>query len=98
MNHQNKSVLLDKSLWRALDREQLQALSSKYTILCPIILFTEIVRHKEDKFNKFNTLLNLENIFLISHWSELVKMDLLTDESSKPIPSKHSLIRITQIP
>ena len=86
MNHQNTSVLLDKSLWRALDREQLQVLSSKYTILCPIILFTEIVRHKEDKFNKFNTLLNLENIFLISHWSELVKMDLLTDESSKPIP------------
>ena len=86
MNHQNTSVLLDKSLWRALDREQLQALSSKYTILCPIILFTEIVRHKEDKFNKFNTLLNLKNIFLVFHWSELVKMDLLTDESSKPIP------------
>lgn len=86
MNHQNTSVLLDKSLWRALDREQLQALSSKYIILCPIILFAEIVRHKEDKFNKFNTLRTLENIFLVFHWSELVKMDLLTDESSKPIP------------
>ena len=83
MNHQNTSVLPDKSLWQALNPEQREALSSKYIILCPIILFTEIVRHGEDKFN---ALLNLENIFLISHWSELVKMDLLTDESSKPIP------------
>lgn len=86
MNHQNTSVLLDKSLWRALSREQLQALSSKYTLLCPIILFTEIVRHKEDEFNKFNALLNLENVVLVFHWSELAKMDLLTDEASKPIP------------
>ena len=86
MNHQNKSVLLDKSLWRAFNREQLKALSSKYIILCPIILFTEIVRHKEDGRHKFDALLNLENIVLVFHWSELVKMDLLMDESSKPIP------------
>ena len=86
MNHQNKSVLLDKSLWRAFNREQLKALSSKYIILCPIILFTEIVRHKEDGCHKFDALLNLENIVLVFHWSELVKMDLLMDESSKPIP------------
>ena len=83
MNQQNKFLLPDKSFWMALDREQRKVLSSNYTILCPPILFTEIARHG---LSPCNPLLNLENIVLVLHWSEYAKMDLLVEESSKPIP------------
>ena len=82
MNYQNTFLLPDKSFWQALNREHREVLSSKSTILCPPILLTEIARHG---LNTRNALLNLENIIGISHWSEHAKMDLLTDESSKPI-------------
>ncbi len=80
MNHQTKFLLPDKSLWQAFNSEQREALVSKYTILCPPILFTEIVRHGEEKFN---ALLNRENIIWVPHWLENAKMDLLTEESAK---------------
>ena len=83
MNQQNKFLLPDKSFWMALDREQRKVLSSKYTILCPPILFTEIARHGLSPRNPW---LNLENIILVPHWSEYVKTDLLIEESSKPMP------------
>ena len=83
MNQQNKFLLPDKSFWMALDREQREVLSSKYTILCPPILFTEIARHG---LSPCNPLLNLENIIVVLHWSEQAKMDLLTEETSKPMP------------
>ena len=57
MNQQNKCLLPDKSFWVALVPEQRKALSSKYTILCPIILFTEIARHG---LRPLNLYLNLE--------------------------------------
>ena len=81
MKHQNKFLLPDKSFWMGLDREQRVVLSSKYTILCPIILFTEIARHG---LNPRNPWLNLENMIVVPYWSEHAKMDLLTEESSKP--------------
>ena len=80
MNHQNKFLLPDKSFWQALNREQREALISKYTILCPTILFTEIARHGLSPRNPW---LNLENIIDLPHWLEYAKMDLLTDESSQ---------------
>ena len=83
MNHQNEFLLPDKSFWQALNRRQREALSSKYTILCPPILLAEIARHKE---NKFNALLNLENIFTVPSWSRRAKIELLTGKSSEPIP------------
>ena len=83
MNQQNKFLLPDKSFWMALDREQRKVLSSKYTILCPPILFTEIARHGLTPHNPW---LNLENIIVVPHWSEYVKTDLLIEESSKPMP------------
>ena len=83
MDPQNKFLLPDKSFWIALDSEQREVLSSKYTIFCPFILFTEVARHG---LNARNTLLNLENIVFLLHWSERAKMDLLMAESSKPLP------------
>ena len=80
MNDRNKFLLPDKSLWQAFNSEQREALVSKYTILCPPILFAEIVRHGEEKFN---ALLNRENIIWVPHWLENAKMDLLTEESAK---------------
>ena len=85
MNHQNRCLLPDKSFWMALDHEQRVALSSQYIILCPIILFTEIVRHGLSSLNSY---LNLENIIVVLHWSEQAKMDLLTEESDKPLPNR----------
>lgn len=88
MNQQNKFLLPDKSFLRALDREQREALISKYTILCPPILFTEIARPGSKTHNTWlnlDTFLNLENTVLILHWSEQAKMDLLIAESSKPM-------------
>ena len=82
MNDQNKFLLPDKSIWRALTREQREVLSSKYTILCPIILLAEIAK---DGVNMINALLSLDNIIAISHWSEHAKIDLLTEASSKPL-------------
>ncbi|MDE0316544.1 MAG: hypothetical protein OXM61_16785, partial [Candidatus Poribacteria bacterium] len=81
MNHQINFLLPDKSFWKATDREQREALSSKYTILCPPILFTEFARHGLSPRNPW---LNLENIIVIPHWLELVKIDLLIEESAKP--------------
>lgn len=81
MNHQINFLLPDKSFWMAMDREQREALSSKYTILCPPILFTEFARHG---LNSRNPWFNLENIIVIPHWLELVKIDLLIEESAKP--------------
>ena len=83
MNNQSNLLLPDKSFWRSLDREQREALVSRYTILCPSILFTEVTRHGE---KMHNALLNLENIIWIPHWSEYAKMDLLTEESASPLP------------
>ena len=80
MNHRIKFLLPDKSFWIATDREQREALSSKYTILCPPILFTEIARHGLSPRNPW---LNLENTIVISHWLDEVKRDLLTEESAK---------------
>ena len=82
MNNQSNYLLPDKSFWIALNREQREALVSRYTILCPPILFTEVARHG---LNRHNPLLNLENIFWIPHWLEYAKMDLLTEESAKPL-------------
>jgi hypothetical protein len=65
----------------AITRGQRESLSSKYTILCPPILFTEIARHGLSPRNPW---LNLENIIIAPDWLELVKMDLLTEESAKP--------------
>ena len=81
MDYQIKFLLPDKSFWMAITRDQRKALSSKYTILCPPILFTEIARHGLSPSNPW---LNLENIISVPHWLELVKMDLLTEESAKP--------------
>lgn len=80
MNHEINFLLPDKSFWIATDREQREALSSKYTILCPPILFTEIARHGLSPNNPW---LNLENIIIAPDWLELVKTDLLTEESAK---------------
>ena len=82
MNHQNKFLLPDKSIWKALTREQREALSSKYTILCPIILFTEFARHGLSPCDPY---LDLENMIVVHHWSERAKMDLLTEESARPM-------------
>ena len=81
MDYQIKFLLPDKSFWMAITRDQRKALSSKYTILCPPILFTEIARHGLSPSNPW---LNLENIIAVPHWLEQVKMDLLTEESAKP--------------
>ena len=81
MNHQIRFLLPDKSFWVAITREKREALSSKYTILCPPILFTEFARHG---LNPRNPWLNLENIIVLPHWLELAKMDLLIEESAKP--------------
>lgn len=81
MNHQIKFLLPDKSFWMAITRDQRETLSSKYTILSPPILFTEIARHG---LNSRNPWLNLENIIVVPHWLELVKVDLLIEESAKP--------------
>ena len=83
MNNQSNFLLPDKSFWMALDREQREALVFRYTILCPPILFTEVARHG---LNRHNPLLNLENIIWIPHWSEYAKMDLLAEESARPLP------------
>ena len=82
MNHQNEFLLPDKSIWKALTREQRVALSSKYTILCPIILFTEFARHGLSPCDPY---LNLENMIVVHHWSKRAKMDLLTDEFDRPM-------------
>ena len=82
MNHQNKFLLPDKSFWQALNRKQRKALVSKYTILCPPILFTEIARHGLSRGNPY---LDLENIIVIPHWKYHVRIDLLTEESAKPM-------------
>ena len=81
MNHQNKYLLPDKSFWMCLGRQQREALSSKYTILCPIILFTEFARHGLSPCDPY---LNLENMIVVPHWLDYVKMDLLTEEFAKP--------------
>ena len=82
MNQQNKFLLPDKSIWKALDREQREAINSKYTILCPIILFTEFARHGLSPCDPY---LDLENMIVVHHWSERTKMDLLTEASARPI-------------
>ena len=82
MSHQNEFLLPDKSIWKALTREQRVALSSKYTILCPIILFTEFARHELSPDDPY---LDLENMIVVHHWSKRAKMDLLTDESDRPM-------------
>ena len=82
MNHQNEFLLPDKSLWQAVNPEQREILSSKYTILCPYILFTEIVRHGLSPRNPY---FNLENMISVVHWSEHAKIDLLTETSAKPM-------------
>ena len=81
MKHQIQFLLPDKSIWMAITREQRETLSSKYTILCPPILFTEFARHGLSPRNPY---LNMENAIVIPHWLELVKIDLLTEESAKP--------------
>ncbi len=81
-NHQNNPLLSDTSFWRSLDREQREVLVSRYTILCPSILFTEVARHG---LNRHNPLLKLDNIICIPDWWEHAKMDLLTEESAKPL-------------
>ena len=89
MNNRNEFLLPDKSFLMALDREQQETLSSKYTILCPPILLTEIARHGLNTHNTWfnlDTLLNLKSIVLVLHWSEQAKMDLLMAESAKPFP------------
>ena len=80
--HENQFVLPDKSFWITLNHEQREALVSKYTILCPPILFTEIARHGLSPCNAY---FNLKNIIVVPHWSEEAKMDLLTEESAKPV-------------
>ena len=88
MNQQNEFLLPDKSFLMALDREQRKTLSSKYTILCPPILLTEVASSelkKPDTPFKLDMLLNLKNLVLVLHWTEQVKMDLLTAESDKPL-------------
>ena len=82
MNDHNEFLLPDKSFWQALNSQQREALSSRYTILCPYILFTEIARHEKDWVN---AMLNLENIIVIHDWLEHAKTDLLTEESAKPM-------------
>lgn len=82
MNNQNNLLLLDRSFWKSLDREQRETLVSKHTILCPPILFTEVARYG---LKRHNALLN-ENIVWIPHWLEYAKMDLLTEESARPLP------------
>ena len=81
MNHEINFLLPDKSFWMAITREKRETLSSKYTILCPPILFTEFARHGLSPRNPY---LNVENVIMIPHWLELVKIDLLTEESDKP--------------
>ena len=83
MNNQSNLLLPDKSFWMALDREQRNTLVSRYTILCPSILFTEVTRHGK---KMYDALLNLENIVWIPLWWEHAKMDLLTEESARPLP------------
>ncbi len=80
MNYEINSLLPDKSFWMATDREQREALNSKYTILCPPVLFTEIARHG---LNPNNLWLNLENIIAVPDWLELVKIDLLIEFEQK---------------
>lgn len=82
MRHQNKYVLPDKSFWMMLTPDQRNILNSKYTIVCPPILFTEIARHG---LKPHDALRNLKNIIAVPWWLDQVKMDLLTEESSKPI-------------
>ena len=83
MNDQSNFLLPDQSFWMSLDREQREALVSRYTILCPSILFTEVARHG---LKRHNALLNLEKIICIPHWLDHAKMDLLTEKSAKPLP------------
>ena len=82
MNNQYKYLLPDKSFWMMLSLEQCEILNSKYTIVCPFILFTEKARHG---LSPHDALRNLENIIAVPHWSDQVKIDLLTPESSKPL-------------
>ena len=82
MNNQYKYLLPDKSFWMMLTPEQRETLSSKYIIVCPFILFTEKSRHG---LSPHDALRNLENIIAVPHWSDQVKIDLLTPESSKPL-------------
>ena len=83
MNNQSNLLLPDKSFWKSLNREQRETLVSRYTILCPSILFTEVTRHGK---KMYDALLNLENIVWIPLWWEYAKMDLLTEESARPLP------------
>ena len=83
--HQNRFVLPDKSFWKALDHEQQKVLSSRYTILFPPILFTEIAKNGLSPCNPSLVDLELENLIVVPHWSEEAKKDLLTEESDKPI-------------
>ena len=82
MNEQNKFLLPDKSFWKAMNRKQRETLSSKYIILCPIILFTEIARHGLTPDDPY---LDIENIIVIPDWLKHAKIDLLTEESAKPM-------------
>lgn len=82
MSNQNQYLLPDKSFWMMLTPEQRNTLNSKYVIVCPPILFTEIARHG---LKPHNALRNLENIIAVPWWFDQVKTDLLTEESSKPI-------------
>ena len=82
MSNQNQYLLPDKSFWMMLTPEQRDTLNSKHTIVCSPILFTEIARHG---FKPYDALRNLENIIAIPHWSDQVKIDLLTEESFKPL-------------
>lgn len=82
MNNQNRYLLPDKSFWMMLSFEQCEILNSKYTIVCPPILFTERARHG---LSPHDALRNLENIIAVPHWSDQVKRDLLTEQSAKPL-------------
>lgn len=82
MNDQNAYLMPDKSFWMMLTPEQRETLNSKYIIVCPHILFTEIARRG---LAPHNALRNLENIIAVPHWLDQVKMDLLTEQSSKPL-------------
>ena len=82
MNNQYKYLLPDKSFWMMLTPEQRETLSCKYIIVCPFILFTEKARHG---LSPHDALRNLENIIAVPHWSDQVKIDLLTPEFSKPL-------------
>ncbi len=82
-SQQDKFLLPDKSFWQALNSKQREVLISKYTILCPPILLTEIAK---GEFGKFNAMLNMKNIFAVPIWSERAKKELITGISFEPIP------------